>query len=213
MHAGLRVRPARAPSTHFVQVLASEFTAAAACCPLLFTKDASDGHFFVGALLGFKPGEMLVDDVGERGGFDPLMFRREGFFISGDQIAIERDHSRFSETEGEPLFDEDGAPAAALRAVQRTLGDIHAGLESTRAFLDAMKEFKLIEPIDVSLTFRDGERLDLRGLYTVSLDRMHELDDAAAIRLFRARHLQLAYAMSASLRHLGRLARRRELGT
>jgi hypothetical protein len=192
-----------------VQLLAGEFAAAATCCPILFSKDTTDGRFFAGAVFGFKPGENLVGGVDERGGFDPLMLRREGFFISGQQIAIDPDHERFSETDGEALFDDASGPSAALRAVQRALGEIHAGMEQTRAFLAAMSDLRLIEPIDISLTFDDGERLSLQGLYTVSLDRLRDIDDAAALRLFRAGHLQLAYTMAGSLRHLGRLARLR----
>lgn len=192
-----------------MQLLAGEFAAAATCCPILFSKDTTDGRFFAGAVFGFKPGENLVGGVDERGGFDPLMLRREGFFISGQQIAIDPDHERFSETDGEALFDDASGPSAALRAVQRALGEIHAGMEQTQAFLAAMSDLRLIEPIDISLTFDDGERLSLQGLYTVSLDRLRDIDDAAALRLFRAGHLQLAYTMAGSLRHLGRLARLR----
>lgn len=194
---------------HFVQVLANEFSAAATCCPILFTKDTTDGRFFAGAMFGFKPGENLVGGLEERGGFDPLMLRREGFFTSGQQIAIDREHSRFSETEGEPLFDDASAPAAALRAVQRALGEIHSGMEQTQAFIAAMSQLRLIEPIDISLTFADGERLSLQGLYTVSLDRLRAVEDAPALQLFRTGHLQLAYVMTASLRHLARLAQLR----
>jgi hypothetical protein len=208
-HARLRVRNDAAQPPHFVQLLAGEFAAAATCCPILFTKDTTDGRFFAGAMFGFRPGENLVGGIEERGGFDPLMLRREGYFTAGQQIAIDRDHARFGETDGEPLFDDAGAPAAALRAVQRVLGEIHAGMEQTQAFIAAMSELRLIEPIDVSLTFADGERLSLQGLYTVSLDRLRDVDDAAALRLFRSGQLQLAYLMTASLRHLGRLAQRR----
>jgi hypothetical protein len=203
-HARLCLHPATAP--HFVQILASEFAAAATCCPILFTKDTTDGHFFAGAMFGFKPGENLVGGVEERGGFEPLMLQCEGFLFSGQQIAIDRAHPRFRETDGEPLFDDASAPAPALRAVQRALGDIHAGLEQTRGFIAAMSTLKLIEPIDVSLTFADGERLSLQGLYTVSLDRLRDVDDASALRLFRTGHAQLAYAMAGSLRHINRLA-------
>jgi len=212
-HARLRLRGNSAQPPHFVQVLAGEFAAAAACCPILFSKDTTDGRFFAGALFGFKPGENLVGGTDERGGFDPLMLRRDGFFFSGQQIAIDRDHARFSEAEGEPLFDEGGAPAGALRAMQRALGEIQAGLDQTQAFIAAMSDLKLVESIDVSLTFSDGERLNLQGLYTVSLDRLRAVDDAAALRLFRAGHLQLAYVMTASLRHLGRLAQLRNRRT
>lgn len=191
-----------------MQIVANEFVAAAACCPILFTKDPNDGRFFAGAIFGFKPGESLVGSVEERGGFDPLLVRCDGFLFAGQQIAIDRAHARFGES-GERLFDDSGAPAPALRAVQRALGDIHVGLEQTRAFIAAVSALQLIEPIDVSLTFADGERLSLQGLYTVSLDRLNDVDDPTALRLFRAGHLQLAYVMAASLRHLGRLAQRR----
>lgn len=85
-------------------------------------------------------------------------------------------------------------------------GNVHSGLEQTKAFIAALANLKLIEPIDISLRFDDGERLALQGLYTVSLDRLRDLDDAAAIGLFRAGHLQLAYIMTASLKQIGRLA-------
>ena len=71
-------------------------------------------------------------------------------------------------------------------------------------------QLRLIEPIEISLRFDSAERLTLQGLYTVSLDRLRDIDDAAALRLFRAGHLQLAYSMAASLKHIPRLARLRE---
>jgi hypothetical protein len=64
--------------------------------------------------------------------------------------------------------------------------------------------------IEISLKFENGERLTLQGLYTVSLDRLRDLDDVAALQLFRAGHLQLAYTMAASLKHIPRLAQLRE---
>lgn len=206
-HGQLRLR-ARGPDLqHFVQIVASEFAAAAATCPVLFSKDASNGAFYAGAMFGFKPGEnLLLDDPG---GFDPLMWQREGFFLSERHIAIDREHARFSPGDGAPLFDEAQQPGEALRAIQRTLGEIHHGLEQTGAFIAALLDLKLIEPIDISLNFDGGERISLQGLYTVSLDRLRDVDDAAATRLFRAGHLQLAYTMAASLKQIARLARLR----
>jgi hypothetical protein len=208
-HGHLRLRAPATDTPHFVQILVSEFATAAACCPILFTKDTTTGGFFAGAIFGFKPGENLLGSVEERGGFDPLILQREGFFISEQNIAIDREHARFSETEGEPLFDGAQQPADGLRAIQRTLGQIHLGLEQTRAFIAALVELKLIEAIDIALNFDGGERVTLQGLYTVSLDRLRDLDDAAALRLFRAGYLPLAYTMAASLKQVPRLARLR----
>jgi len=208
-HNHLRLRAAAAEPPHFVQIVAGEFAAAAACCPILFTKETASGDFFAGAMFGFKPGENLLGPVEEGGGFNPLMLQREGFFISEQNIAIDREHARFSETEGEPLFDGAQQPGDGLRAIQRTLGSIHQGIEQTRAFIAALLELKLIESIDIALSFDGGERLTLQGLYTVSLDRLRDVDDAAALRLFRAGHMQLAYTMAGSLKQVPRLARLR----
>ena len=208
-HGQLRLRSLAADVPHFVQIVAGEFPAAAACCPILFTKEAATGAFFAGAMFGFKVGENLLGSVEDRGGFNPLMLQREGFFISEQHIAIDREHPRFSESDGDPLFDEAQHPGDALRAIQRTLGNIHQGLEQTRGFIAALLELKLIEPIDISLNFDGGERVSLQGLYTVALDRLRDIDDAAALRLFRAGHLQLAYIMAGSLKQVPRLARLR----
>lgn len=208
-HGRLRIRDSAMPTPHFVQILAPEFPAAAACCPILFSKETATGAFFAGAMFGFRPGENLLGPAEMRGGFNPLMLQREGFFISEQNIAIDREHVRFSETEGEPLFDGAQQPADGLRAIQRTLGSIHQGLEQTRVFITALTELKLIEAIDIALEFDGGERLTLQGLYTVSLDRLRDLDDAAALRLFRAGHLHLAYLMAGSLKQVPRLARLR----
>ena len=104
------------------------------------------------------------------------------------------------------MFDESAEPGTTLRGIQRVLGDLHSGLEQTKTFIAALANLKLIESIDISLRFDDGERLTLQGLYTVSLDRLRDLDDASALGLFRAGHLQLAYTMTASLKQIGRLA-------
>ncbi|HET7811780.1 MAG TPA: SapC family protein [Steroidobacteraceae bacterium] len=208
-HGHLKLRPLAGETPHFVQIFPAEFAAAAACCPILFTKDTNTGAFFAGAVFGFRPGENLLGSVEDRGGFNPLILQREGFFISDQNIAIDREHARFSETEGEPLFDGAEQPADGLRAIQRILGSIHQGLEQARVFIAALSELKLIESIDISLGFDGGERLTLQGLYTVSLDRLRDLDDAAALRLFRAGHLQLAYTMTGSLKQMPRLARLR----
>jgi hypothetical protein len=205
-HRRLRVRGRDASMPHFVQIVPAEFPAAGTCCPILFTKEPETGSFYTGAMFGFKAGQNLTGSTEERGGFQPLMLQRDGFFLSGQHIAIDRDHARFSETEGDPLFDAASQPADALRAMQRVLGDIHTGLEQMKSFIGALLELKLIEPIEVSLQFDDGERLSLQGLYTVSLDRLRQLDDSHALRLFRAGHLQLAYLMAASLKQISRLA-------
>jgi hypothetical protein len=212
-HGRLRLRPMASAVPHFVQIVATEFVTAAAVCPILITKDATTGEFYAGAMLGFKPGEPLKTTAGDRGGFEPLNFLRDGFFIAGERIAIDRDNARFSETVGEPLFDGDQQPSVRLRKIQRVLGDLHEGIERTKQFIQALVKLKLLEPIDISLKFDDGEQLNLQGLYSVSLDALRAIPDAEAVQLFRSGYLQLAYTMNVSLNQIGVLAHLRNQRT
>lgn len=208
-HGRLCLRSQSEADPHFVQIVSSEFVAAAASSPILFTKDPKTGSFYAAAMFGFKPNERALKSAEDRGGFDPLSLQREGFFISGERIVIDRGNPRFSETEGDPLFDESQQPSVCLRQIQRVLGQLQAGIEATNGFIRSLADLKLIEPIDISLSFDSAERLTLEGLYTVSLDALREIDDAAAVRLFRSGHLQLAYIMAASLQQVAILCQLR----
>lgn len=205
-HGRLRVLPRAGVEPHFVQIVPSEFVAAAIACPILFSKNPSTGAFYAGAVLGLKPSEGALKTIEERGGFEPLSLQRDGFFTSDDRIAIDRANERFSETEGELLFDEAQQPSTSLRRIQRVLGQLHEGIEQTAVLVRDLMSLKLLEPIDVSLSFDDGERLRLEGLYTVSRDALRELDDASVLRLFRSGRLQLAYTIAGSLNQLATLA-------
>jgi hypothetical protein len=195
-----------------VEITTDEFTLAAATCPILFAKNPETGAFYAGAMFGFKPGEnLLLGPEGRPPPYIPLERQRAGFYVSGELIAIDLDDPRFtsSDPSGERLFEEGGQPGPVLRQMQRILGQLVRGKRDTDDFIAGLLEMKLLEPIDVSLQFDDGEKLLLDGLYTVSLDTLRELDDQVVLKLFRNGHLQLIYALSGSLRQISVLAERR----
>lgn len=205
-HAALRVRPASVAGRHVVQVMPDECTRLGARCPLLFTKHPATGKFYIAALFGFEPGEnLLVDGDGRLDGYMPHDLEREGFFISGDDIAIDRAHARFATADGAALFDEGGR----LRHVQRALAAINAGIEQTRLYVEAFLRVALIEAIDLSLTFDDGRNITLDGLYTISRDTLAQLAAEDVVALHRSGALRLAYTMTNSLDQIALLARRR----
>lgn len=210
-HGRLRLGQLPAAGPHFVQIVPSEFVAAAAVCPIFLTKNADTGQFYAGAMFGFEPGESLVG-VGEttQASFTPLDLERQGVFLTdGGAIAVDLDHPRFVADKGAPLFDAQGEPTAATRRLQHVLAQLRTGVTESEGFIQVLLSLKLIEPIDIDLSFDDGRRLSLNGLYTVSLDALSELDDAAVLRLFRRGDLQLVYAMSGSLRQVSALAKLR----
>jgi hypothetical protein len=207
-HASLRIG---APQTHerlFVQIVAAEFETVAARFPILFSKRGDTGAFYAGAMFGLQPDKPLFADARDVEDAQRLFdLAREGFYVSDDSIVIDRENSRFQDAAGAALFDADGQPGDALRRVQRALAQLSTGLEPTDHFTQRCLALNLIEPIDLSFRFDDGERLTLDGLYTISRDGLSALDDATVLDLFRNGYLQLAYMVIGSLQHVGRLAR------
>jgi len=207
-HATLRIEAPQTRERLFVQIVAAEFEQTAARFPILFSKKADTGTFYAGAMLGLQPGKPLFADMREEEDAQRLFdVAREGFYVADESIVIDREHPRFGDTEGDSLFDAEGQPEDALRRVQRALAHLSTGLEPTDRFIQRCLALKLIEPIDLSFRFDDGERLTLDGLYIISRDGVSALDDATALDLFRQGYLQLAYTIIGSLQHVGRLAR------
>jgi len=210
-HKNLRIRADTGmPYPNFVTIVIGEFPTASSSCPIFFAKDATTGEFYAAALFGFKPGEILTDSA-ERGkpDFHPLDLQRQGFFASEQNIAVDLAHPRFGAGSTLALFEEGGAPSNALRKIQRMIGQLATGIEATKSFIRELLRLKLIEPVDISLQFDDGESLSLDGLYTVSREGLNDLDDSAILALFRSGYLQAALCMSFSLNQIPILAQRR----
>ncbi|RZM32619.1 MAG: multidrug transporter [Sphingomonas sp.] len=209
-HNVLQAGRAESRDRHFVQVVVSEFESVAAHFPILFCKNAETGAFYAGAMLGLKPGENLVAGSADRDQATRLLdVVREGFYVADENIAIDPAHPRFVTGIGEPLFENDGAPAPVLRGIQRALGQLHAGVPQTEQFLARLLALKLVEAIDLSFNFDDGEQLVVEGLYTISRDTLADLDDATVLDLFRSGDLSRIQAVILSVQHIKRLARLR----
>lgn len=211
MHRGLRMRADTGmPHPHFVMAVIGEFSAAAMTCPIFLAKAPDTGEFYAGALFGFQPGEMLVEqDPGGWAAFQPLELQRQGFYAAKENIAIDPGHRRFGAGAEFGLFEDDGTPSNALRKMQRTIGQLAGGIDATRSFIQELLRLELVEPVDISLEFDDGQRLSLDGLYTVSRDRLNDLGDNDVVALFRNGYLQAALTIAISLNQIRVLARRR----
>jgi len=206
-HAALRLSRRGDGERHFAQIVADEFLKAAPHYPILFTKHPETGAFYAGVVMGLEPGHNLMTTDGGLADYRPADLERQGFFIADGQVVIDRDHVVFATGEGQPLFEPTGEAAPALRRVQQALHVLEQGIPATDAIIRRFLDHRLLEPIDVSMQFDDGRHLRLDGLYTISLDALHALPDAAALALFRSGDLQLAYAQTGSVRHLRTLGR------
>jgi hypothetical protein len=209
-HRTVRMHEQPGLPAHFTMITIDEFTAAAAACPIFFAKDSASGAFYAGAMFGFEPGEVLVELSPAVGpAFRPLDLLRRGFLIADDGVAIDPAHPRFAPDAPTALFDDAGEPSTALRQIQRILGRLNSGAELTRTFIAELLEVGAIEPIDIALSFDDGQNLRLDGLYSVARDALNDLDDAQVVRLFRSGFLQAALCVANSTAHIPIMAQRR----
>lgn len=211
LHRDLRVRGEAAAcfgdNRRFVPLIAGEFALAAAHYPILLTKDSNTGGFFVGAMLGFDEGENLFLDEGGMQTYRPLNLQRGAFFAAGADLAIDLDSPRI-DGGGEALF-ADGRPTSYLESMLQLFRDLVPGTEITRIFVETLARMRLIEPIDITVSFDDGSRRILEDLYTINQDALRALPDAEALDLFRRNYLYLIYLMVGSLKQIPALGRRK----
>ena len=214
LHRSLRVNTqamARlGDNQRFVQVIVREFPHLAVHYPILFSKDSNTGVFYCGAMLGFDTGENLFLDEGNgQETYRPLNLQRAPFFIASNELAIDMDSPRIDETTGQYLFNQSGEPTPYLESIVTAFRDLRPGLEQTKLFIETLLKLNLIEPIQISAAFDDGEKRDVVGHYTINQDELRELPDAAILDLFRRGYLQLIYLMIASLKQIPVLAKRK----
>jgi SapC len=194
----------------FVQVVVTEFSLLVPHYPILFSKDTDTGAFFCGAMLGIDEGENLFLKEGKgHEGYRPLNLQRVPFFVSGDDLAIDLDHSRVSADIGQALFNERGESTPYLESIKAAFQQLKPGIEMTRRFIDTLLKLNLLEPVDIILGFDDGSKRNLVDLYTINQEVLKALPDASVIDLFRRGYLQLIYLLIASLKQIPVLAQKK----
>ena len=194
----------------YVQVIVNEFPLLVTHYPILLSKDTETGAFFCGAMLGIDEGENLfLKEGGGQEGHRPLNLQRMPFYVSGDDLAIDLDHSRVATDKGQALFTEQGEPTPYLESVKATFQQLKPGMEMTKRFVETLLRFDLLEPIDVVLGFDDGSKRNLADLYTINQDVLRKLPDASVLELFRRGYLQLIYLLIASLKQIPVLAQKK----
>ncbi|MEA1673249.1 SapC family protein [Nitrospirillum sp. BR 11163] len=211
-HRDLQVKAKASPAfdaKHFVAVIVAEFPLLAVQCPILLSKDAETGAFVCGAVLGFAQNENLFLTQDGWQGYRPLTLQRGPFYTVGEDLAIDLDDARVGTDAGEPLFSPNGEMTPYLRGIINAMQELRPGLERTKRFIETLMNLKLIEPIDISLSFDDGSQHELANLYTIDREALRALPDAAVLDLFRRGYMQLIYLMIASLKHVPLMAERK----
>lgn len=224
-HKGLRVITTRSAAlgddVMSAIIVPSEFRNVQACYPIVFQKSSDTGQFQPLALFGFQERENLfLTPAGWEATYIPLSVQRQPFLIGGRRSAqdaapqqlvvhVDLDSPRISESQGEPLFLEYGGNTEYLSRACAMLHELHTGLESTPAFVEALLGLELIESFVLDVDLKDGSRNRLAGFYTIHEDRLRSLPGPDVARLHAQGVLELVYMVVASTAHFRDLIDRR----
>jgi len=179
--------------------------------PILFRKDGATGEFLSVALLGFEKNENLfLDETGWNASYIPGIVARGPFLIGFQEreaggevrrdpvIHVDMDNPRVSETEGEPVFLENGGNSRYIERIATILNGIHDGMAASKAMFAAFTAMELIEPVQLEIQMSPEERHHLQGYYTINEEKLAGLDGDSLARLNQAAFLQGAFLVVAS---------------
>lgn len=199
-------------------VVPTEFLQAQREYPIFFRKDPATGDFLAVVLLGLQKDENLfLDEKGWNASYVPGVIARGPFFIGFQRrevqgkaenvgvIHVDMEHPRVSKTEGEALFKPDGSNTRYLDGIADLLNGVNQGLEINKPMFEAFKAADLIEPVQLEVKVNSEEQYNLTGLFTVSREKLNNLDAETLFKLHRAGYLQAAFLVTSSINNVQRL--------
>jgi len=208
-----------AAAVHAVPLVAVEFAEAAREYPIVFargaTVDDKPGELLCYALTGLHEGENLFLDANGKwtAQYVPAFIRRYPFVFAQtgpDQLSvcIDESYSGFDESEGEPLFDDSGEPAALLKNALDLLTDYQRQVQLTGAFLQKLDAADILMQAELRADFADGRNALVQGLLVVDEAKLKQLPGDALPDWLASGELGLLYAHLLSLGNVKQLAQR-----
>ena len=188
--------------------------------PIFFQKDPQSGEFRSIVLLGFEKDENLFLEQAQgrwNAGYVPSVITRGPFLIGFQEqeidsnlrkepvIHVDLDNPRVSRTEGTPVFLPRGGNTPYINQIAVVLDGIREGLAVSDAMFAAFSEADLIEPVTLEIKFTEDLQYDLKGLHTISQQRLAALSGEALLKLNRAGFLHGAFLVLSSLNNVQRL--------
>ncbi len=195
-----------AVGTNALPLTAAEFVRAVHDYPLVFAGSGDDVHTI--AVVGLAEKEnLMVDSEGnwEADCYVPGYVRRYPFILArqenSDDLAVCVDvaEGEFDESEGEPLFDEQGAQTPYLERVLNFAKEYQQELERTRHFARAMDKAGLLEDVNADVALKVGSKYRLAGMRIVNRRKLTELDAETCKQWVANGYLEHAYLHLASL--------------
>lgn len=222
-HRHLKLAPATgqfpfAQRTNSVLLAATELADAATSYPVVFVGNAG-GPYALAAIVGLSDGQNLFLDADNGWAPDayiPAFVRRYPFVLAekppgaeGDDFTVFLDeaYEGFNSAEGERLFKEDGSESDMLKNAVNFLGEFQQHVARTKQLMEDLRKYDLLEPRNIRLE-RNGNVINLNGLYVVSEEKLRKLDAETTHRFLTDGTLGWIYAHLLSLMNIDRVGQR-----
>ena len=215
-HAGKKIKQVEgfgfASQFHIAYVTTHEFVRSAAIYPLVFIEDKDKDEFRPVALLGLDAGENLF--VGESGkwsaSYVPAIIRRYPFALSQASddgrflVCVDEGSELLSDTEGTPLFNEQGEPTEVIENVKRYLSELQQMDAITAEFCKFLAKNNLFVPLNMRVRQNDKIK-NISGCYVINEERLNNLSDELFLEMRTKHYLPAIYAQLTSLSQIERL--------
>lgn len=196
-------------------IAAVEFADTAREYPIFFVTTGKDnaGKPLVApiAVFGLVQKQNLFVEQGRwRAHFAPASVRNYPFCIGrldAERFAVcfDAGWSGAGTEEGEPMFDAEGKPGAALQAARGQLESLEAETQRTRVLCERLRDLDLLRPMRFDANLPDGSKLSVDGFLTVDNDKVQALDAATTHELLKSGVLGMIYSHFVSLGHMRKL--------
>ncbi len=208
-------------SVNQVLVFPSEFIELQKEYPILLKKDANSGQFQAVVILGLDRDENLfLDEDGWHAHYVPAIQARGPFSIGlrkegeGDEerveplIQVDMDSPRVR-PDGTPVFLQHGGSSDYLKRISKVLKVIQEGWAAAKTLYPTLDKMGLIEPVNININLSETERYSIENYYTVSEEKLMELEGDQLKTLNDVGYLQAAYHILASQTNISRLLARK----
>lgn len=201
---------------NILPVVLGEFPSAAMEFPVCFIKNPQNEEYQTVALMGLEAGENLfVNDGNWDANYMPARYTHTPFGLLRNPedenqfgIAVDVEHRLVSETEGEPLFTEDGLETEFMQKQKESMANYLDQEHQTKRFVKELEELDLI--ITRSIDMNIGEKkMKVDGISMVDEEKMKELSDEAFLSLHKKGMLSFIYTHLISMRQMSNLMRRK----
>ncbi len=196
------------------QILATEFSKAAAEFPIIFA--GKKGEMFPSVLMGVETDKNLM--VGKDGTWQadyiPAFLRRYPFLFSLNEeaeqftLCYDADFAGFNtDDNGAALFEKDGSQSKYLQQAISFTQSYHAEFEATKKLTQEIDSLGLFVPARANMNI-DGTQTALAGFKTVEREKLAKLPAAKIKALVKSGAMELIYTHLYSLKNMDGLAKR-----